>query len=66
DDGYATPGIVVEADGAEVIPPGPQVPAGAYQWEEFVLDGGASGRVAELRVSAPDTSNWKIVALLVR
>ncbi|WBB62095.1 sulfatase-like hydrolase/transferase [Streptomyces sp. WMMC500] len=66
DDGYATPGIVVAADGTEVIAPGPQVPAGAYQWEEFTLDGGDSGRVTELRVSAPDTANWKIVALLVR
>ncbi|WP_240662552.1 sulfatase [Streptomyces sp. WAC 06738] len=66
DDDYATPGIVVAADGTEVLTPGPQVPAGAYQWEEFVLDGGASGRVTELRVGAPETANWKIVALLVR
>ncbi|WP_407562184.1 sulfatase [Streptomyces sp. 184] len=66
DDEFATPGIVVAADGTEVLPPGPQVPAGAYQWEEFVLDGGASGRVTELRVGAPETANWKIVALLVR
>jgi hypothetical protein len=66
DDEYATPGIALAADGTEVLAPGPQVPAGAYQWEEFTLDGGPAGRVAELRVSAPDTANWKIVALLVR
>lgn len=66
DDEYATPGIALTADGTEVLAPGPQIPAGAYQWEEFTLDGGAAGRVTELRVSAPDTANWKIVALLVR
>ncbi|GAA2117944.1 sulfatase [Streptomyces synnematoformans] len=66
DDDYSTPGIALAADGTEVVAPGPQVPAGAYRWEEFALDGGAAGRVTELRVSAPDGANWKMVALLVR
>ena len=65
DDGFATTGTQIEADGAIVVPSGPDVGAGAYAWDEVALDGGAEGRSVALRLSNTDGVFWKLLAVLV-
>ncbi|WP_326799312.1 sulfatase-like hydrolase/transferase [Streptomyces sp. NBC_01808] len=65
DDKRPTHGFTVAADGETVIAPGPRLPAGAYRWEEFVLDGGPEGRTIELGLSGTGGNRWTLVALVV-
>jgi hypothetical protein len=65
DDGFATTGTQIEADGRVVVPSGPDVGAGEYYWDEVALDGGAEGRNMALRLSNTDGVYWKLLAVLV-
>ncbi|WP_407562185.1 sulfatase-like hydrolase/transferase [Streptomyces sp. 184] len=65
DDKRPTHGFTVAADGIVVGAPGPRLPAGAYRWEEFILDGGPGGRTIELGLSGVEGNRWTLVALVV-
>ena len=65
DDGFATTGTQIEADGAIVVPSGPDVGVGEYYWDEVALDGGAEGRSVALRLTNTDGVYWKLLAVLV-
>lgn len=39
---------------------------GQFVWEQFTLDGGATGRDADLQVSNTGGSFWRLAALVVQ
>ena len=65
DQDFSTTGIVVDVDGSRVVSTGPAVGTGEYWWEVFELDGGPTGRTADLTFSNDQGVYWKIQALVV-
>lgn len=60
-------GHTVVKEGDQVlIPEGPNLPKGQYVWEQFTLDGGATGRDVDLEVSNTGGSFWRLVALVMQ
>ena len=65
DHDFSTTGIVVDVDGSRVVSTGPAVGIGEYWWEVFELDGGPTGRTADLAFSNDQGVYWKVLALVV-
>jgi len=65
DQDFSTTGIVVDVDGSRVVSMGPAVGAGEYWWEVFELDGGPTGRTADLTFSNDQGVYWKLQALVL-
>jgi len=61
----ATGPLVVKADGTTLVAPGTALKAREFAWERFVLDGGATGRTADLILSGDAGSEWKLAALVL-
>lgn len=65
DQDFSTTGIVINADGSRVVSTGPAVGTGEYWWEVFELDGGPTGRTADLTFSNDQGVYWKVQAVVV-
>ncbi|HEX6443986.1 MAG TPA: glycosyl hydrolase family protein [Streptosporangiales bacterium] len=66
DAGYSSGDTVVSEDGKVLADPGGVLSAGQFQWFHFPLDGGTTGRTADLTVSGTGGDYWRLVALTVQ
>jgi len=66
DNSFSSGATQVELDGQVVVPPGGTLPTGQYAWEQFTVDGGATGRTADLRISNNAGDYWRLLALTVQ
>lgn len=63
---FSSGDTVISEDGTVLADPGGVLPAGQFQWFHFPLDGGTSGRTADLTVSGTGGDYWRLVALTVQ
>jgi hypothetical protein len=65
DAGFSSGDTIISEEGAVLADPGGTLSAGQFQWFHFTLDGGASGRTADLTISGAAGNFWRVVAFAV-
>ncbi|PZS19909.1 MAG: hypothetical protein DLM57_02950 [Pseudonocardiales bacterium] len=65
DAGAAAGPTVVSQGGAVVSGPGPTLPAGAFAWQSWRVNGGPSGRTVDLTLSGVASDYWRLNGLVV-
>jgi glucose/arabinose dehydrogenase len=67
DQGFAAQRLLVTVDGARVVDGGAPLGVGQWGWEQFVVDGGGTGRAVDigLRTDVPNEW-WRVNAVVVQ
>lgn len=65
DAGFSSGDTIVSEGGTVLADSGGTLASGQFQWVDFTLDGGASGRTADLTFTGADGNYWRVVALAV-
>jgi cytochrome c len=65
DSQFAAQPLVVTVDGQRVVNGGVPVATSRWGWDQFTVDGGASGRTVDVTFSTDVAQYWRVNAVVV-